>query len=647
MIALSPIFVISLTIIVLLILLVFLKINTKTCALITICGLGCALACAVIIGYNISSRTQMITNISNDNMQISDNSDVSIQDTVPPSEETIAVEAVPTETGNSANENSINPQVDTKTKSNNTEINTNSGLNINTEASTNINGETNTNSGVNTNTEASTNINAGANTNTETGNNTVTNTNIEATTTAGSNTNTDTAAVDNNKSDIDQQTDPSMEYWKARQITALFTCDGYGLLYTSLVLIIAIIVSCLAYRWFVQEHLSNSLFYVILLFMTLGGVTLVYASHLIAFFIGIELLSIPFVGLIGYQYIQTHSLEAAVKYMILSAVASAFLLMGIAFYYATTGELTFSGLSYQLSTMSYPSNLLLMGVCLILVGVGFKLSLVPFQLWLPDVYQGAPTVVALLLSTVGKVALFCAIARLFLLAPIVNNETIRMILVIMAFLSILWGNLVALMQTSLKRLLAYSSIAHFGYLLIALISVQYQVLALETIGVYLIGYILANICILGVISLESHSNELQDHENEVDLSGLFWRRPILALTMGMGLLSLAGVPLTAGFVGRFLLVLLGVTAELWWLIAAVVIGSALGLYFYARLIINLYIRPTYRDDQLINNPVIKLKWQDIKISELMIAFSALLILICGIYPKWLFNLVSMAQYLTT
>ena len=453
--------------------------------------------------------------------------------------------------------------------------------------------------------------------------------------------------VDSNKNDINPQTDSSEEYWKARQITALFTCDGYGLLYTSLILIIAITVSSLAYRWFVEEHLPHGLFYVILLFMTLGGITLVYASHLIALFIGIELLSIPFVGLIGYQYIQTHSLEAAVKYMILSAVASAFLLMGIAFYYASTGELTFSGLSYQLSTMSYPSNLLLMGVCLILVGIGFKLSLVPFQLWLPDVYQGAPTVVALLLSTVGKVALFCAIARLFLLAPIVNNETIRMILVMMAFLSILWGNLVALMQTSLKRLLAYSSIAHFGYLLIALISVQYQVLALETIGVYLIGYILANICILGVISLESHSNELQDHENEVDLSGLFWRRPILALTMGIGLLSLAGVPLTAGFVGRFLLVLLGVTAELWWLIAAVVIGSALGLYFYARLIINLYIRPTYRDDQLLNNPVIKLKWQDIKTSELIIGLSALLILICGIYPKWLFNLVSMAQYLTT
>ena len=172
-------------------------------------------------------------------------------------------------------------------------------------------------------------------------------------------------------------------------------------------------------------------------------------------------------------------------------------------------------------------------------------------------------------------------------------------------------------------------------------------LALETIGVYLIGYIFANICVLGVISLESHSNELQDHEKEIDLSGLFWRRPILALAMGVGLLSLAGVPLTAGFVGRFLLVLLGVTAELWWLIAAVVIGSTIGLYFYSRLILNLYIRPINRDDFSSNNSIIKLKWRDIKVSELFIVIAAFLTMVCGVYPKWLFNLVSMAQYLTT
>ncbi|MFQ1016345.1 NADH-quinone oxidoreductase subunit N [Gilliamella sp. Occ3-1] len=574
MIALSPIFVLSFAIAIVLFLLFVFKLSTKGCAILTVCGLTCALICSVMVGYKISFNTQAITDISSDNMQISASISNSTKEPNPSSEKTIAIDTVSTETTESS---------------------------PNESETTNIDG------------------------------------NID-------NKNIDTNSNSMNNSNIDEN---SSDKWKAHHITALFTCDGYGLLYTSLILMISISIACFAYRWFKQEQNHHGLFYLILLFMALGGVTLVYASHLIAFFIGIELLSIPFVGLIGYQYTQTHSLEAAVKYMILSAIASVFLLMGIAFYYATTGELTFSGLSYQLSTMSYPSTLLLIGVCLMLVGIGFKLSLVPFQLWLPDVYQGAPTIVALLLSTVGKVAIFCAIARLFLLAPIVNNETIRIILVIMAFCSILWGNLLALMQSSLKRILAYSSIAHFGYLLTALIAVQYQVLALETIGVYLIGYILANICILGAISLDSHSDELQDHENEIDLSGLFWRRPILALTMGVGLLSLAGTPLTAGFVGRFLLVLLGVTAELWWLVAAVVIGSALGLYFYARLIINLYIRPVCRDDLISSKSSIKLKWTDIRISELIIVLCALLTMLCGIYPKWLFNLVSMAQYLTT
>ena len=579
MIALSPIFILSVTIIILLFSIFFLKIETKKCAILTISGLSLALFSAAIIGYKISINNKNITDISSDNMQLS------FSLTLPTfsnfsKEKILAIETPPTAP---------------TTSDNNT-----------TESK-------------------------------------ITNDNI----TLENNSTEHKHVVKAPKHSSRLKLNEDNTDWVSQEITTLFTCDGYGLLYSSLILMISIIVSCLAFRWFKQEQTSQGLFYLILVFMALGGVTLMYASHLMAFFIGVELLSIPFIGLIGYQYIQTHSLEAAVKYMILSTIASAFLLMGIAFYYAASGELTFSGLSYQLSTMTSQSPLLLMGVCLMLVGIGFKLSLVPFQLWLPDVYQGSPTIVALLLSTVGKVAIFCAIARLFLLAPIVNNETIRIILVFMAFFSILWGNLFAFIQSSLKRLLAYSSIAHFGYLFIALIAVQYQVLALETIGVYLIGYTLANITVLGVISLESHSNELRDHENEIDLSGLFWRRPILASAMGVGLLSLAGMPLTVGFIGRFLLILLGVTAELWWLMAAVVIGSALGLYFYARLVINLYLRPNCRDDQLVNNPLMNIKWQDFRLSEVLIAISALLIIICGVYPKWIFNLVTMAQYLST
>lgn len=638
MIALSPIFVLSFAIIVLLIALFYFKIGTKLCTILTVLALSCALLCSSIIGYKISFNTQAITDISNDNMQLSVTPPAPAQDQQPSSEETIAVDAAPTEDATQPSDNGENSSTE---ESNTNQTNTNE---TNTNENSNVN--SNGNSNQNANDVANQNNNQD-NTQESTQNNTQESTQNNTQESTQENTQDSNNAAQATATQEQSAADDSDDGWKARQITALFTCDGYGLLYSSLILIVAIVVACLAYRWFIHEKIHHGVFYVILLFMALGGVTLVYASHLIAFFIGIELLSIPFVGLIGYQYSQTHSLEAAIKYMILSSIASAFLIMGIAFYYATTGELTFSGLSYQLSTMSYPSTLLLMGVCLMLVGIGFKLSLVPFQLWLPDVYQGAPTVVALLLSTVGKVAVFCAIARLFLLAPIVNNETIRIILVCMAFCSILWGNLFALMQTSLKRLLAYSSIAHFGYLLVALIAVQYQVLALETIGVYLIGYILANICVLGVISLESHSDELQDHENEIDLSGLFWRRPILALAMGVGLLSLAGVPLTAGFIGRFLLLMLGVTAELWWLNAAIVLGSTLGLYFYARLIINLYIRPVGRDDLNSNQNVSKSTWRDIKFSELFIVLSALLTIICGVYPKWMFNLVSMAQYLTT
>ncbi|WP_392565850.1 NADH-quinone oxidoreductase subunit NuoN [Utexia brackfieldae] len=436
--------------------------------------------------------------------------------------------------------------------------------------------------------------------------------------------------------------------WQATYVTALFTYDGYGLLYTGLILMISIIVASFAYSWFKCNFANQGVFYLIMLFSTLGGVILAYSSHLISLFIGVELLSTPLIGLIGFQYSQKNSIEAVIKYMVLSAVAMAFLLMGIAFYYAATGELTFSGLSFQLSTQPELSSLLLTGVCLMLIGIGFKLSLVPFQLWLPDVFQGAPTAVSLFLSTVGKMAIFCAIARLFLLAPIVNNQTIQLILIIMAFCSILVGNFFALMQENIKRLIAYTSIANFGYLFVALIAVQYQVLALETIGVYLIGYILSNICVFGVISMESSSLQNRDKEMVMDLRGLFWRKPIMALAMGIGLLSLAGMPLTIGFIGRFSLLLLGITAQLWWLIAAIVIGSVLGLYIYTRLIINLYLRSDKADISLSDSEQQTTATPNIramKRNDIIVIISALLILFCGIYPQPLFILVSSARYL--
>ena len=435
--------------------------------------------------------------------------------------------------------------------------------------------------------------------------------------------------------------------WQPTYITALFTSDAYALLYTGLIIIISIVTASFASSWFKTHNINQGLFYLLLLFSVLGGIILVYSSHLISLFIGIELLSVPLIGLIGFQYTQNNSIEATIKYMILSAVATGFLLLGIAFYYAATCERTFSGLSFQLSTQPEPSALLLTGVCLMLVGIGFKLSLVPFQLWLPDVFQGAPTAVSLFLSTVGKLSVFCAIARLFLLAPIVNNDSIQFIVAIMAFTSILFGNCFALMQENIKRLVAYASITNYGYLFVALIAVQYQVLALETIGIYLISYVLSNICVFGAINLESSAIQTRDRDSVMDLRGLFWRKPVVATTMAMGLLSLAGIPLTIGFMGRFLLLLLSVTAQLWWLVAAIVIGSVFGLYFYLRLIINLYLRPATKENSLksIIEPCQRFHVRMLNMNEIILVVSAFAILLCGIYPQLLLSLVSSARYL--
>lgn len=607
MIALSPIFILSAAIIILLFLLFYFKLDAKKCMIFTLSSLFLTLIVSAFIGYQISINAKTITDINNDNMQV------------------MATESAATK-GKPAQEGQLEQKkIDTASTDNSSLVK----KNINNAVAEKVNANNNVT------------IEAEINEAIKNSNNESSGENLSDTIT------TDNQSNDNKIVNSEKANDGESGDLQASYITSLFTSDGYGLLYISLILIISIVVSCFVYEWFKQEITHHGLFYIILLFTTLGGVTLVYASHLLSLFVGIELLSISFVGLIGYQYMQTHSLEAAIKYMVLSSVASAFLLMGIAFYYAATGELTFSGLSYKFSTQAYPSTLLSMGACLMLIGIGFKVSLVPFQLWLPDVYQGTPTSVLLMFSTVGKVAVFCAIAKLFLFAPIVNNDTLHAILVMMSFFSILWGNFLALRQKNIKRLLAYSSIAEFGYLMTALIAVQYQVLALETIGVYLIGYMLANISLLGGISLESHSNEQQDHETDIDLCGLFWRRPLLAISMTISLLSLAGVPLTAGFIARFLLVLLGVTAELWWIIIAIVIGSALGLYFYAKLIIQLYTRLSNKEEQVIIAKTSEMKLSNINASEMIIVGAAFLTLLCGIYPKWVFNLVSMAQYLTS
>ncbi len=274
----------------------------------------------------------------------------------------------------------------------------------------------------------------------------------------------------------------------AMDVTPLMRVDGFAMLYTGLVLLASLATCTFAYPWLEGYNDNQEEFYLLVLIASLGGILLANANHLAALFLGIEL-SLPLFGLIGYAFRQKRSLEASIKYTILSAAASSFLLFGMALVYAQSGNLSFEALGKSLGDGMLYEPLLLAGFGLMIVGLGFKLSLVPFHLWTPDVYQGAPAPVSTFLATASKIAIFGVVMRLFLYASVGDSEAVRVVLGIIAFASIIFGNLMALSQTNIKRLLGYSSISHLGYLLVALIALQSGEMSMEAVGVYLAGYL--------------------------------------------------------------------------------------------------------------------------------------------------------------
>jgi len=423
----------------------------------------------------------------------------------------------------------------------------------------------------------------------------------------------------------------------AMDVTPLLRVDGYSMFYTGLVMLASLATCTFAYPWLAGFPDNKDEFYLLVLIAALGGIVLASANHLAALFIGIELLSLPLFGLIGYAFRQKRSLEAALKYTILSAAASSFLLFGIALIYADSGNLSFVTLGKSLTDSMIQEPLLLVGLGMMIIGLGFKLSLVPFHLWTPDVYQGAPAPVSTFLATASKIAIFGVIMRLFMYAPVTDSEAVRTVLGIIAFASILFGNLMAISQSNIKRLLGYSSIAHLGYLLVALIAVKDHQLSLETSGVYLAGYLFSSLGAFGVVSLMSSPYRGPDADSLYSYRGLFWHRPVLSAVMTVMMLSLAGIPMTLGFIGKFYVIASGVSAHLWWLTGAVVAGSAIGLYYYLRVTVSLYLSPPELHTR--DTPA---NWA-FTAGGVVVLISAILVLLLGVYPQPLIRLVQMAQ----
>ncbi len=415
-----------------------------------------------------------------------------------------------------------------------------------------------------------------------------------------------------------------------RQVTPLLLVDGYALFFTALISVSGLAISVLAFGYLEgrppgEPSIRYGNFYPLLLIAIVGGIVLASANHLASLFLGFELLSVALFGLIAYPVEHRRALEAAAKYLILAGASSAFLLFGMALLFAETGTLMFSGPSQAADA---GGGYLLFGYALLVVGIGFKLSLVPFHMWTPDVFEGAPAPVGALVSTISKGAVATVLLRFLIDTDAFRNEVVIDLLALAAFASMLVGNLLALLQDNLKRMLAYSSIAHFGYLLVGIVAGG--AFAAEVVGYYLVAYFATMIGAFGVITVYSRGS-LVDLDQRSDYQGLFYARPWLAGTLTGMLLSLAGIPLTIGFIGKYYALAAGVEAERWWLVGALLVGSAIALFYYLRWVLVLFAPPPE------GRPVVAAGVG----SSAVLVVLALLLVGLGVYPQPLASLLEM------
>ena len=415
----------------------------------------------------------------------------------------------------------------------------------------------------------------------------------------------------------------------------LFVIDNFAQFNMVVILICALACFTLSYAYLADLDDHKEELYLLMLLSTVGALLMVSAQHLASFFMSLEMLSIPLYGMLAYTYMRKRSLESGLKYLVLSATASATLLMGMAFIYAEVGSLAFKPISMTLVDL-FESPLLIVGTAMMMFGIAFKLSAAPFHIWTPDVYEGAPAPVATYLASVTKVAMMALAVRFLIDTSLLALPSVQMLLMVMATLSILVGNLLAVRQTSLKRLLGYSSIAHMGYVLIVIVSIGSAADSISSM--YMAIYAFTSIGAFGVVTLMSSPYRLADEADELThYQGLFWRRPVLTAVMTIMMLSLAGIPLTAGFITKLFAILAAVQGTNWFLAGMIILGSAIGLFYYLRVMLTLFKRPK----QFIEFDVSK-QW-GLRTGGLMVIAVTAIILFFGILPNSMIEWASLAR----
>ena len=404
--------------------------------------------------------------------------------------------------------------------------------------------------------------------------------------------------------------------------------DGFSVFVIVVLAATVVLAALVADGFLVREGLDGPAFYVLLMLSAAGGMTMASANNLIVLFLGLEILSLAVYVLVAMHLRREESLEAGIKYFVLGAFASAFLLYGIALVYGATGSINLADIAVFLEDNRLGDDgLLLAGLAMLLVGFGFKVAAVPFHAWTPDVYQGAPSPVVSYMAAGVKAAGFAALTRVFVVAFGVRADDWQPVVFGLAAASVAVGGVLAIVQTDVKRILAYSSISHAGFILVGVQAATDE----GTAGVlfYLAAYAAMAIGSFAVITVVSGPG---DEGTAIDsLRGLAARRPALAGAFTVLLLSQAGIPFTAGFWAKFEVIAAAVDARSFWLAVIAMLGAVVAAFLYLRLVVTMYLEAPDSDAPRLRVP---------RGPAVAIAIVVLFTLAFGVYPEPLANLAN-------
>lgn len=409
----------------------------------------------------------------------------------------------------------------------------------------------------------------------------------------------------------------------------MFVSDGYSMFFKLIFMLNVILTILISVKYIVIEKVNFGEYYALILFATLGMMLMASAGDLIVLYLGLELMALSTYILAGFIRYDIKSNEAAMKYFLLGAFASAFLLYGTSMIYGLTGTTDIKAISaYIIQNGLSGNHVLMFSMILFAVAFSFKIAAVPFHMWAPDAYEGAPTSITAFMSVGPKAAGFAVLGRVFLTAFGSVKLEWSAVLIPIAILTMGVGNIVALSQTNIKRMLAYSSIAHAGYVLLGIIAGTSDGMA--SVLNYLLIYAFMNIGAFAVVIMLRSEGFKGD--NIADYEGLSKSHPMAAALMLVFMFSLTGIPPTAGFMGKFYVFMSAINAGYTWVVIIAVIFSAISAYFYLRIVMNMYMKEPKETVRLTASPGI----------GLALAITVIAVLLIGILPSTVVNLARAA-----